>query len=142
MSNFIKLHGQHYGAIRPGGDSEEKTLHIRIGDIEEICDVPNGSETYKKDVTKEEYEKNKNDPDYYATEGEPVAYLKHIPTSLITIGNYYHEVLNQLSNVVMKIQASSSDIVSMIDSATVDLAVSKALAVDAARAERDAASKK
>ena len=144
MSNYIKVHGPHQGAYRPGVDHFGKTLHLRVDDIEEICDVPNGVDRYKKKVTKEKYEKNKDNPDYFINEGSPDTYWQYLPTALITIGHFFssNSQAHSSENITVKVRAESSEIVAMIDKATIDLAVSKALAIDAAREERDAQKKK
>ena len=137
MSNYIKLHGHHEGVSRPGHNSIEKTLHLRVSDIEEICVVPNGEHRYKESITKEEYEKNKGNSDYYVNDGSNKnstsddTYWKYLPTALITMG-HASRANSSGENLTLRVRENAADIVDMIDKATVDLEVRKALAVEAA----------
>ena len=134
MSNFIKLHGNHHGVNRHISYSEEKTLYLRVSDIEEICVVPNGEQKYKKEITKKEYEENKDNLDYFINEGSsnnPDTYWKYLPTSMITMG-HYGDNFEIGKNITLKVQAPAIDIVEMVDNSIVDFEVRKALAVEEA----------
>ena len=132
MSNFIKLHGDHQGAYRLGAKNLEKTLFLRVDDIEEICDVPNGTDSYMEEVTKKEYEKNKDNPDYYIHEGSPDTYWRYLPTAVITMGHFSVRDVNNATNIILKVRAEASDIVEMVDKSIVDFEVRKSLAVEEA----------
>ena len=148
MSNFVKFRGTHNGPTRSAEHhNEQKTFFLRINDIQEICDVDidadktNFYRKYFVETNKNEYEKNKDDPNFYTWEGNnTIIYFKKLPTAIITIGRLRDS--SSILNVDVKVQMSAKDAVNLIDQADIDSTISKALAVDAARAERDASSKK
>ena len=132
MSNYIKFHGNHHGVHRTASIHEEKTLYLRVSDIEEICVVQNGKDSYKEKVTKKEYEKNKDNQDYYINEGSPDTYWRYLPTAIITMGHTGPIANHAGINITLKVRADASDIVEMVDKSIIEFEVRKSLAVEEA----------
>ena len=126
MSTFIKLIGTSNGSFifQP----PFKTVYIHPESIEEICDLK-GNNRFRKDITKEEYEKHPDDHTYGKIGDQ---HFQFFPTSMVLIRRSEFQGSGNSEEFNLKMNNHASKIVAKIEQDVIDFEVRKALAVEAA----------